>query len=223
VSKLNREATPYLAELIGTFAFVLIAAGAVAVNNQTAGSLGTLGIAIASGLGLMAAIYTFSHISGGYFNPAVTIALWTTKKLEASVAFWYIVSQLFGAVLAGIFIEGFLGGASQVVPELTKPDAVAAVFIEALLTFILVLVIYGTLIDRRSHTSHAGMAIGLVYTALVLIGFNLTGAALNPARVFGPALVDNLWANHLVYWLGPILGAVIAGLVYEYGVLRSKE
>ena len=223
MSRLNREATPYLAELLGTFAFVLLAAGAVAVNNQTAGSLGTLGIAIASGLGLMAAIYAFSHVSGGYFNPAVTIALWATKKLEASVAFWYIVSQLFGAVLAGIFIEGFFGGASQVVPQPTGPNVVSAVLTEALLTFILMLVIYGTLVDRRSHTSHAGMAIGLVYTALVLIGHSLTGAVLNPALVFGPALVDNLWTNHLVYWIGPVLGAVVAGLVYEYGVLRSKD
>jgi len=221
---LNREATPYLAELIGTFSFVLLGAGAITVNNANTGTLGVLGIALANGLGLAALIYAFGHVSGANFNPAVTIALWITKKLEPSVAALYIIAQLFGAVLAGIFIEGFLGGASLAVPIIPgKLDAVGATFIEALLTFVLVLVIYGSLVDRRSHTGHSGLAIGLAYSALILVGFNLTGAALNPARVFGPAFVDNLWTNHLIYWIGPIVGAVVAGLVYENGVLRSKE
>lgn len=220
---MNREATPYLAELLGTFGFVFIGAGSVAINNLTGGTLGLPGIALAHGLALLAFIYAFSHVSGAHFNPAVTIAFWLIKKIEGPVAVGYIIAQLTGAFLAGIFIEGLLGGALQSVPQPVKIDSPSAILIEALLVFFLVLVIFGTTVDRRSHTSHAGIAIGFVFTILVLLGFELTGAALNPARAFGPALVANFWDHHLIYWSGPILGALIAALVYEYGILRSNK
>lgn len=220
---MNREATPYLAELLGTFGFVFIGAGSVAVNNLTGGSLGLTGIALAHGLALLAFIYTFSHVSGAHFNPAITVAFWLTKKIEGSVAVGYVISQLAGAVLAGVFIEGLLQGAAQTIPQPVKVDVLPAILIEALLVFLLVLVVLGTTVDRRSHTSQAGIAIGVAFTILVLIGFNLTGAALNPARAFGPAFITNTWSNHLIYWVGPILGALIAALVYEYGILKTNK
>ena len=220
---MNREATPYLAELLGVFGFVFIGGGSVVINNATNGSLGILGIALAHGLALMALIYAFNHVSGAHFNPAITIALWAAKKIEGAVAVGYIVSQLAGAVLAGIFIEGLFGSAKLAVPQPTGLVASSAFLIEALLTFFLVLIVFGIIVDRRSHTSHAGLAIGLVYTGIVLVGFSLTGAAFNPARALGPALVANFWSNHWIYWFGPIVGAVVAGLVYEYGILRGKD
>ena len=220
---MNREATPYLAELLGTFGFVFIGAGAVAINNSTNGSLGILGIALAHGLALLAFIYAFSHVSGAHFNPAITIAFWLIKKIEGSVAVGYIIAQLVGAFLAGIFIEGLLGGALQSVPQPANISSATAILVEALFVFLLVLVVFGTTVDRRSHTSHAGLSIGLVFAVLVLLGFEITGAALNPARAFGPALVANYWNNQLIYWCGPILGALAAALVYEYGILRSNK
>ena len=139
------------------------------------------------------------------------------------MAVGYIIAQLVGAFIAGIFIEGLFSGALQVVTQPVKIDALTATLVEALLVFFLVLVIFGTTVDRRSHTSHAGISIGLVFAVLVLLSFELTGAALNPARAFGPALVANFWDHQLVYWSGPILGALIAALVYEYGILHSNK
>ncbi|OGY25193.1 MAG: hypothetical protein A2Z11_01780 [Candidatus Woykebacteria bacterium RBG_16_43_9] len=220
---MNREATPYLAELLGTFGFVFIGAGSVVLNDVSNGTLGILGIALAHGTALLAFIYAFNHISGAHFNPAVTVSLWVTKKIETSVAVGYIIAQLAGAVLAGIFIEGLFGSTRAAVPQPVNLDSFGAFLLEAILTFFLVLIVFGIIVDRRSHTSHAGLAIGLVFTALVIIGFGLTGAAFNPARAFGPALVSNFWSHHLIYWFGPLLGAVAAGLVYEYGFLRKKD
>ena len=220
---LNKEATPYLAELLGTFGFVFVAAGAIAANSVSGDSIGIIGIALAQGVALLAFIYAFNHISGAHLNPAITISLWITKRMEGPVAAGYVIAQLAGAVLAGIFVEGFFGNARLAVPQLVSVDPTFAVLVEALLTFVLVLVFFGIIVDRRSHTSHAGLAIGLVFTGLVLVGFSLTGAAINPAKAFGPALVGNLWTNQLVYWIGPILGGVAAALTYEYGILRSKN
>lgn len=220
---MNREATPYLAELLGTFGFVFIGGASVAINSLNNGSIGVLGIALAHGVALVAFVYAFSHVSSGYFNPAVTVALWVVKKLEGPVATGYIISQLAGAVLAGILIEGLFGSSRLAVPEIGAIGVSTAIIVEALLTFLLVLVVFGIIVDRRSHTSHAGLAIGLVFTGLVLVGFSITGAAINPARSFGPALVANFWENHLVYWFGPVIGAIAAALVYEHGILRTKS
>ena len=109
------------------------------------------------------------------------------------------------------------------VPQPTGIDGFSAFLLEAVLTFFLVLIVFGIIVDRRSHTSHAGLAIGFVFTALVLLGFGITGGAFNPARAFGPAFVANYWTSHLTYWFGPIVGAAVAGLVYEYGILRKKD
>lgn len=171
----------------------------------------------------MGFIYALNHISGAHFNPAITISLWVAKRIETPVAVGYILSQLAGAVLAAIFIEGILGSARIAVPTPTGIDGFGAFLLEAILTFFLVIIVFGIIVDRRSHTSHAGIAIGFVFTALVLLGFGLTGGAFNPARAFGPALVANYWTSHLIYWFGPIVGAIVAGLVYEYGFLRKKD
>ena len=182
-----------------------------------------MGIAFAHGFALLAFIYALNHISGAHFNPAITISLWVTKRIDSSVAIGYIISQLAGAVLAAIFIEGILGSAKIAVPQPTGIDGFSAFLLEGILTFFLVLIVFGIIVDRRSHTSHAGLAIGFVFTTIVLLGFGLTGGSFNPARAFGPALVANYWTNHLLYWFGPIVGAAIAGLVYEYGILRKKD
>jgi len=221
VIDLNKEATPYLAELLGTFGFVFIGAGAVVLNQASGGALGIQGIALAHGMALLAFIYAFNHISGSHFNPAITIAMWIAKKIETGVALGYIVSQLAGAVLAAIFIEGLFGSTAKAIPAPASIDVFSTLLLEGILTFFLTLVVFGILVDRRSHTSHAGLAIGFLFSGMVLIGFGLTGGAFNPARAFGPALVSNSWVNQWIYWVGPIIGAAVAALVYEYGILRK--
>ena len=219
---MNKDATPYLAEFLGTFGFVFISAGAVLIDKTTAGSIGLLGIALANGLALTALIYAFVHVSGAHLNPAVTISLWVNKRVSSGVATGYIISQLVGGVMACIFLEGFFAPVRQIVPTPGELSTLSAIAVEAILTFFLTIVVYGASIDRKSHTSHGGLSIGLVLATLVLIGYNLTGGIMNPAKAFGPAFVGNLWQGQLVYWIGPILGAVVAGIVYEYGILKGE-
>lgn len=216
-----KETTAYLAELLGTFVFITLGAGSVAVNSATNGSLGLLGIALAHGLGILAMVYAFGHVSGAHFNPAVTISMWVSRRMGTQKALSYILMQLAGAVLAAIFIQGFLTPNDLRALSLAADiNSTLGIVIEALLTFILVITIFGAGIDPKAAQNHAGLAIGLVITALVLVGGPLTGAAVNPARAFGPAFIAGDWTNHLVWWVGPILGAVAAAMVYEAGIMR---
>lgn len=218
---MNKEATPYLAELIGTFGFVFIGGSAVVINQASDGGLGMLGVSLAHGLALVAFIYAFSHISGAHFNPAITIAMLVANKIERGPAIGYIIAQLAGAVLAAIFIEGIFGSTDPAVMHPSNLGIFAAILLEAILTFFLTIVIFGIVVDRRSHTSHAGIAIGLLFSAMIVVAYGVSGGAFNPARAFGPAFVSNEWSNHLVYWIGPIAGSVTGALVYQLGILKK--
>jgi MIP family channel proteins len=166
-------------------------------------------------------IYALGHISGTHINPAVTVAMLLSGKIEAAVAGTYVLAQLVGAVVAGgilklvspeqVALQTHLGTTS-LAAHLSAPEGV---LIEAVLTFLLVLTIFGVAVDERGNKSLAGVAIGLVITLDILMGGPLTGASMNPARTFGPALVSNFWNDHLVYWIGPLLGAAAASLLYQ--------
>ena len=224
---LSEENQKLLAELIGAFTLVFIGAGAVAINSLFGGSVGLVGIALAHGLALMSIIYAFGNISGAHVNPAVTIAMWATKKMNTIISIKYIASQLVGAAIAGfllLFIFGLNGTAHLGVTDLApNVPLIAGIIIEAVLTFFLVTTIFGTAVDKRSSGHHAGLAIGLVLTFDILMGGLLTGAAMNPARAFGPALASGYWNNQLVYWIGPIIGGIIAALIYENAFLKMKK
>lgn len=217
----------YISEFVGTFALVFIGAGSVATNYVSDGALGLVGIATAFGLVVMAMIYATGHISGTHINPAVTVALVATRKMEVKDAVPYIIFQLAGAAVAGLMLR------------VIYPTAVAGVnlgttglgsgigfgtgvLVEAILTFFLVFTIFGAAVDSRAPPGFAGFAIGMVVLFDILVGGPLTGASMNPARTFGPALASGYWANHLVYWIGPIVGGVVAALLYE-GVFAEKE
>jgi len=210
----------YLAELIATFGFVFLAAGSVLTNQFAQGMLGSIGIAIAHGLALMAMVYAVVSISGAHINPAVTIAMLITRKIKAKEATGYIISQLIGSVIAAILLAWIFP--LQKVLNLGAPALginvtfFGAILIEIVLTFLLALTVFGV-----SDKNHAGLALGAVLTGAVLVGGPLTGAALNPARAFGPALVSGFWKNHLVYWIGPVVGAVMAGWLHT--LLKKKE
>lgn len=223
---MSRSVRAPLAELVGTFAFVFIGAGAICTEAYTRGGVGLVGIALAHGLSLAIMISALGAISGGHFNPAVTIAFLVVGRIQVVPAVSYIVAQLVGgtiaglllrAIFAGVFPEAVIGPAHLGTPALTREVSFGTgVLIEVVLTFFLLLAVYGTVVDDRAPRSLAGFGVGLTFGFGVLMGGPLTGAAMNPARTFGPALAAQFWDNHLVHWIGPIVGAALAALLYEY-------
>ena len=225
----------YIAEFIGTFTLVFIGAGAVMVNAAFGGG-GLVGIALAHGLTLMVMIYALGHISGTHINPAVTIAMLFGRQIGTVKAIGYIIAQLLGAALAGVVLNlpapndpsqgAYLGA--------TLPGGVQeasfVMLIELILTFFLVLVIYSVAVDDRAPKGFAGLAIGMTLAFCILMGGPLTGASLNPARTFGPAFGCLLagagsaaWKAHLAYWIGPILGGILASIVYQFGLKQQEN
>ncbi len=217
---------PLLAELVGTFAFFAIGAGAICINAATEVKLGLLGIALAHGLMLSNMINVFGPVSGAHFNPAVTLGALVGKKIKAGQALLYVIAQLIGAVLAGYFLLLIFKDTPAMDPStslgtpMLNADLVnsgTAILIEAALTFFLVISVFATGFSNKAPNVPAigGYGIGLTVTADILMGGPLTGAAMNPARVFGPALASGQWASHWVYWVGPLLGGLLAGLFYS--------
>jgi MIP family channel proteins len=221
------------AEFVGTFAFAFIAAGSICADQylRTAGQgdLGILGIAVAQGLAFGIMVTAVGHISGGHLNPAVTIGFWVTKRLGTLQTIGYAIAQLLGAIsasylLAAIVPESVWRPAALGTPDLS-PDftRIHGMALEAAMTFFLVFVVFATTVDSRgAFNKIAGFAAGLTITMDALFGSAFTGAALNPARALGPALVAHHWQNHGVYWVGPLLGGVLAGVVYDRLYLRDQ-
>lgn len=214
----------YIAELVGTFALVFIAAGSVCADfylRQTGGQgLGLLGISIAYGVVVIAVIYATSYVSGSHINPAVTISFWITKRMEPNTAIMYIFAQISGAVLAGFASKILFPEALKTVylgTSVLAPGVSVArgILMEFIITFLLIFTIYGTLVDKRAPAGFAGVAIGLVVLFGSMIGGTVSGGAMNPARVFGPAIASGQFAHHYVWWIGPILGAIAAGFIYD--------
>lgn len=220
-------AKAFLAEAVGTLALIFLGAGSIIADQLSGGQVGLVGIALAHGLAIATMVAAVGHVSGGHFNPAVTLAFLSTGRLPVGRAVWYIAAQLAGAVLgAWLLTLTFPAGAREAVglgtPALAQGiRSGAGILIEAVLTFFLVFVIFGVAVDARGPRAVAPLAIGLVITMDILGGGVLTGAAMNPARAFGPALVAGRWPNHLVYWIGPAAGGVIAGWVYQWLLERE--
>ena len=217
---------PLLAELVGTFAFFVIGAGAICIDAATEVKLGLLGIALAHGLMLSNMVNVFGPVSGAHFNPAVTLGALVGKKIKAGQALLYVIAQLIGAVLAGYFLllifkdTPAMEAATSLGTPMVNADLVnsgTAILIEAALTFFLVITVFATGFSNKAPNVPAigGYGIGLTVTADILMGGPLTGAAMNPARVFGPALASGQWALHWIYWVGPLLGGLLAGLFYS--------
>jgi len=222
------------AEFIGVFVFVFIGAGAVILSS--ASGAGMLGVALATGLTMGVAVSALGHVSGGHFNPAVTVGAWVTGKIESGRAGLYILVQLLASVAAATLLRITLPkriwqptslGATLLNPAAKSVGFTApkGLLLEAVLTFFLVIVVFGTAIDGKStFAGIAGLAIGLTIAIDVLFGGPLTGAAMNPSRAFGPELVQNDWANAWVWYVGPLFGGAVAALVYNFLYLgRSAE
>lgn len=208
---------PCIAEAIGTFALIFIGVGAIHANP------GLLGVALAHGLTIAVMVSATMNISGGHLNPAVTLGALVGGKIDRTNAVRYWASQLIGATAAAFVCLGLFGRSVVVdgTPQLSGGTSpLAGIVIEAILTFFLVFVVYGTAIDERAPRI-GGLAIGLTITLDILFGGPLTGAAMNPARTFGPALAASYWNAHYVYWIGPMLGGAAAGWVYKGFFLKS--
>lgn len=215
-----------IAEFIGTFALIFIGAGAIIADNVMAGGVGLTGIALAHGLAIATMVSALGAVSGGHFNPAVTFGFLVTRRIAVTPAIMYLVAQILGATVAAAILKSVAPSAAVDAVALGTPvlgqgtTIAAGVVIEAVLTFFLVTAVFGTAVDPRAPKI-GGLGIGLVIAMDIFMGGPLTGAAMNPARAFGPALLQGFWSDHLVYWVGPLLGGGIAALVYEWGLMQK--
>ncbi len=221
-----------VAEFVGTFCFLFVGVGSISTGAfmvyRGGEGLSLVAIALANGLALAAMITAFNHISGAHFNPAVTLAALICRRIDLLHGVLYIVTQLAAATLVGFTLRAVFPadvwqsvnlGATAVAAGISIGTAV---LIEAILTFILVIAIFGTAMDPRAARV-GGFAIGMTVAAATLMGGPLTGAAMNPARAFGPAVAANFWDSHLVYWVGPLCGAVLAGLIYGWYFMDGER
>ena len=212
------------AEFIGTFALIFFGAGSIcAYQFLHAGSdLSLFGIAIVHGLAFALMISALGHVSGGHFNPAVTIGFWVTKRMTTVEAVSDWAAQVLGAIVAAFLLRAVVPdeiwrAVALGTPSLTRDFTVlSGLILEAVTTFFLVLTVFATAVDdRNSSRPYAGFCIGLIISLGIMVAGPFTGAALNPARAFGPAVASNHWANQGVYWVGPLLGGFFAGLLYD--------
>ena len=214
-----KQGPKFMAELIGTFALIFFGAGAILQQNATQ-AVGITGIAVAHGLAILVCIYAFGHVSGAHFNPCVTFGMAVTRRLSWGDAVTYWIAQLAGAsVAAWILSLAYPSGAADVhlgAPALgASMSPMLGMAFEAVMAFMLVIVIFGSAVDPRAPKGFAGLAIGLTLTANILVGGSLTGASFNPARAFGPALMAGYWQDHWIYWVGPMMGGAVAALLYD--------
>ena len=223
-----RTLRPLAAEFVGTALFVFLGAGSVVMNAHTAGALGATGIALAHGVGLAIIVSMTMNISGGHINPAVTAALWVADKVDGRTALTYVAAQLVGALVGAALVKGLLPLAAVRVTLAGAPklaDTVTfmqGIWIEAMLTFFLVSAVFGTAVSPEAPKI-GGFGIGLAVFVDALVGGGLTGAAMNPARAFGPAIISADVHGQAVWWIGPLLGAAAAGWLWRTVLLPKQR
>jgi len=225
----------WFAEAIATYALVFFGPLAIILSVVAFGdglsieSIIMISLAHGAAIGLM--VYAFGHISGAHINPAVTIPMMITKKISVADGIGYIIFQLIGAVVAAFSLKAILpeigakvnfgtqGGPS----ELLNNSVMAGITVEIILTFFLVTVIFLTAVHKKAPAGIHGISIGGMVFLLHLVGVPLTGASMNPARTFGPAVVSGFWELHWLYWLAPIIGGIIAGVIMNYVFVNKAE
>jgi MIP family channel proteins len=206
-----------VAEALGTFILVFVGTGAIIVNQISQGAITHLGISIVFGSIVTALIYTLGHISGAHFNPAVTLSFWQGGFFPSKRVIPYIFAQCTGAIAASALLRstfGMVGNLGATLP--LKDNWLQSLILETVLTFILMLVIFGSGLDRRAPIGFAGIAIGLTVAVEAAFMGPVTGASMNPVRSLAPALVSWNWQHHWLYWVAPILGAQLAMVVCRH-------
>ncbi len=226
--RLTEHSRALFAEAVGTFWFFAVGAGAVVADRLA--PIGLVGVALAHGLALAVAISSFGAISGGHFNPAVTLGLAVAGKHPRERVLTYWAAQAVGALAAGVFLRiafdavpAAMDATHLGTPALgTGVGPVVAVLVEAVLTAFLLWAVFGTAVSPKAPRI-AGFGIGLTVAADILVGGPLTGAAMNPARWLGPAVAAGFFKDWWVYFVGPFLGAAIAGASYRYLFASEAE
>lgn len=214
-----------IVEFIGPFALMFIGGGAIIATRGD----NLVAIALAHGLAIGLMVAAAGHISGGVYNPALSIALLATGKLPLPKTVGYIVVQCLGCAVGALALKAVYPAAAVDAVKLGTPQLGAGVGLgqgfltEAILTFFLMFAVFGVAVDKRGPATIAGLVIGLVITMDIFGGGALTGAAMNPARAFGPALVQGEWQDQWLYWVAPTVGALAAALLYNSLLLTRSE
>ncbi len=227
---LGEHGRALLAEAAGTFLFFVIGAGSIVADKMTSGGIGIVGIALAHGLALAVAVSMFGAISGGHFNPAVTLGVAVAGRHPRERILTYWAAQAVGAIAAGGFlrlafdhvpaaVDATHLGTPVLAPGLSIGTAVA---VELVLTVFLLWAVFGTAVSPNAPRI-AGFGIGLTVAADILVGGPLTGAAMNPARWLGPAVAAGFFNDWYVYLVGPLVGGIVAGLTYKYLFASDAE
>jgi MIP family channel proteins len=211
----RHRARRLLSEALGTFFLVLIGPGAAMVNAYTKGGMGHVGVALAFAFVVTAMIYAFGHVSGAHINPAVSIAFCSVRRFPAFEVIPYITAQCLGAMAASAVLLWTLGPVGELGATLPALGWPRVFLVEWLLSFVLMLVIMAVATDQRVPGGFAALAVGLTVGFCALMGGPITGASMNPARSFGPALAAGEWEAFWVYVVGPIAGAVLGALAYQ--------
>jgi MIP family channel proteins len=225
MSSLARRAT---AEMLGTGFLVFFGCGAIVMDNFPGARFNVLGIAMIHAFILSLAISMTMGVSGGHVNPAVTIGMLVIKRISPREAFVYVASQLVGALVAALMVKTFLpSNVGHVVAYGTPVLNGAMTFgngvaVEAIITFLLMSGVMGTIVATNAPKI-AGFGVGLTLIPSIMVAGVLTGAAANPARAFGPAIISGNVTAQAVWWIGPILGAVLAALLWEHVLLKKSE
>jgi aquaporin Z len=218
-----KQLRPLTAEFVGTLLFVFVGAGSVVATvgvGPPGASIGSLGVALAHGVGMAVLVSMTMSISGGHLNPAVTFGLWIADKIDGGRAAQYVLAQFLGALAGAALVKVLLPRVAVALALVGTPHLSAdvsfmqGVWIEAAFTFVLVSAVFGTAVSSEAPKI-AGFGIGLAIFVAALVAGNWTGAVLNPARALGPALVAWQWNGHAVYWIGPLIGAGVAGALWK--------
>ena len=229
---MNMSTKMYIAEFIGTLALVLIGCSAIAIGGlggalgaDKIGGLALLPIATAFGMTVTAMAYGIGPVSGCHINPAVSVGVWAAGRIDTTTLIGYIVAQCLGAIVGALLLSIFLGGTASGLGVTTVGDGfsqIQAVLIEAVATFLFLVVILGAT-QKNGTTPVAGLAIGMALLVIHLAFIKATGSSVNPARSLGPALfvggkaLADLW----VYFVGPVIGALCAGYLYRAQILEA--
>ncbi|KAL0983950.1 hypothetical protein UPYG_G00135110 [Umbra pygmaea] len=217
VTAFERYIQPCLAEVLGCALFIFVGCGSVIENVNITGSIQP---AVAHGLALASVIAVLGQISGGHFNPAVSVSVSICGGLDLILLGPYILSQMVGGMIGASLAKAVssnqsytnsIGGAFKVVG--TSEDVFHATIAEIIMTFFLSLVVCMAAVNSRTRTPLAPLCVGLTVTANILAGGSVSGGCMNPARAFGPALAANYWQYHWIYWVGPLTGALLTGVL----------
>ncbi|MGB3566666.1 MAG: aquaporin [Priestia megaterium] len=209
-----------IAEFIGTYFLVFAGTGAIVVDSLTK-SLTHVGVAITFGLVVLALIYSFGHISGAHFNPAVTLAFLFLGEINKREATLYLFTQLIAASASSITLLLMFGNVAHLGATLPSGSWVQSFVLEFVLTFVLMMVILTSAVHGKAVKAFAGMAIGATVALEAMFGGPISGASMNPARSFGPAIISGTVSTLWIYLVATVLGAIGAAFIYK--ILHEEE